>query len=86
MDSEQSQAQQEDKSRGLRRGNAPDITMYAQRHADIRLAQGFTLDQMASEYRALRASVLRRWADEENSGSHHVRVVVRCLLRGQGMP
>ena len=30
-------------------------------HAANRLAQGFTLDQMAAEYRAVRSDVIRRW-------------------------
>jgi signal transduction histidine kinase len=33
-------------------------------HAADRVAQGFTLDQMASEFRAVRADVIRRWTDE----------------------
>lgn len=33
----------------------------AEMHGDVRATEGFTLDQMLSEYRALRASVLRLW-------------------------
>lgn len=36
----------------------------AQTHAVLRLMAGFTLDQMVSEYRALRSSVLRLWLAE----------------------
>lgn len=35
----------------------------AQTHALLRARDGFDINQMASEYRALRASVLRLWAD-----------------------
>jgi len=35
----------------------------AQTHALLRARDGFDVNQMASEYRALRASVLRLWAD-----------------------
>ena len=62
MASEQSTAEQREKAQGMQPHNAPAITVYSQRHAATRLTQGFTLDQMVSEYRALRASVMRRWA------------------------
>ena len=35
----------------------------AQTHALLRARIGFNINQMAAEYRALRASVLRLWAD-----------------------
>ncbi|MGF6329607.1 signal transduction histidine kinase [Pseudomonas sp. BS3782 TE3695] len=56
---EQSPQQQRDKSQG--RGPAQAGTSPAQNHALRRFDVGFTLDQMVSEYRALRASVLRLW-------------------------
>jgi signal transduction histidine kinase len=36
----------------------------AQTHALLRARAGFNINQLAAEYRALRASVLRLWADE----------------------
>ncbi|MBP6719085.1 MAG: RsbRD N-terminal domain-containing protein, partial [Rhodoferax sp.] len=36
----------------------------AEFHAVDRLASGFTIEQLTSEYRALRASVLRLWQDD----------------------
>lgn len=54
---------QHDKSRGELPDNAPQLTKMAHAHAQHRFAQRFTLDQMLSEIRALRASVLRRWVD-----------------------
>jgi len=47
-------------------GNAANATYSrvmatARQHAQHRFSQGFTLPQMLSEYRALRASVIRRW-------------------------
>jgi signal transduction histidine kinase len=47
-------------------GNATNATYSrvmatARQHAQHRFSQGFTLPQMLSEYRALRASVIRRW-------------------------
>src|SRR6185369_2801484 len=35
----------------------------AQTHALLRARSGFNINQLAAEYRALRASVLRLWAD-----------------------
>ena len=60
----QDEADQRDKSRGDLPGNSPQITATAHEHAQHRFEQRFTLDQLLSEIRALRASVLRRWADQ----------------------
>ena len=49
-----------DKSHGL----APDgqvAQSAAELHAALRLTDGFDIDQMVSEYRALRASVVKQW-------------------------
>ena len=59
MGTSQSPRQQRDKSLGL--GPTKDEESAAQSHALTRLMAGFTLDQMVSEYRALRSSVLRLW-------------------------
>lgn len=55
----QSPQQQIDKSLGL--APAREGESAAQSYALTRLMAGFTLDQMVSEYRALRSSVLRLW-------------------------
>lgn len=39
-------------------------------HATHRFEQGFTLPEMVSEYRALRASVIQRWMSHRSSSSH----------------
>jgi len=60
MQSPQSQPQQDAKSWG--RGVRPDTgPSYAEIHAGQRLYMGYTIDQLVSEYRALRASVLKLW-------------------------
>ena len=63
-DLETYQARQEgiDKSQGLA-PLVPDDTA-AEFHAVDRLASGFTIEELTSEYRALRASVLRLWQDD----------------------
>lgn len=60
----QGDADQHEKSRGELPNNSPEITKTAHLHAEHRFVQRFTLDQMLSEVRALRASVIRRWLDE----------------------
>ena len=50
--------QQLDKSRGL---DPVDINSAASTHGTLRHVSGFTLGQLAAEYRALRATVLRLW-------------------------
>lgn len=72
----QTAQQQQDKSRGLSPVSAEDSA--AQTHAVLRLTDGFTLDQMVAEYRALRASVLRLWlADEQGPVSQQLEDMVR---------
>ncbi|WP_167784744.1 sensor histidine kinase [Ramlibacter rhizophilus] len=55
---------QHDKSQGNKPENAPNITRTAREHAEQRFDQGFSLDHLLSEYRALRASVIRRWTQQ----------------------
>jgi signal transduction histidine kinase len=63
LDEPQSDAEQIAKSRGeaVREVNAADTA--AETHADTRIIAGFGMDAMITEYRALRASVLRLWAE-----------------------
>lgn len=65
------QAQSEkSKGRAIIPFDAPETA--AQTHATLRARSGFDIEELASEYRALRASVLRLWADE--CGSEAVRL------------
>lgn len=62
LETYQTAEEQEAKSKGFVRGVLSDgVDSGAERHGDVRAMEGFTLDQMVSEYRALRASVLRLW-------------------------
>lgn len=68
METLQTPAQQKDKSTGnapLPPPGSPETA--ATSHGSVRAGEGFTLDQMVSEYRALRASVLRLWARHERA-------------------
>ena len=72
------QARQEgiDKSQGLA-PQVPEDTA-AEIHAVDRLASGFTIEQLTSEYRALRASVLRLWQDDiKNITPDEIKDMVR---------
>lgn len=62
LETAQSEFERSEKSKGLQprtEGETP-----AEIHADCRLRSGFTIDLLASEYRALRASVLKLWLTE----------------------
>lgn len=61
LESIQSSKQQFDKSKGLGISNGEFARSAAEVHAALRLADGFDMDQMVSEYRALRASVIKQW-------------------------
>ena len=49
----------------------------AQTHAVLRARSGFDIEQLAAEYRALRASVLRLWTDAAPPEAAHLEDVIR---------
>ncbi len=63
MASYQTPAEQKEKSLGEKKQVRP-VTA-AQTHAALRFAGGFDIGQMVSEYRALRASVLKLWGNTD---------------------
>jgi signal transduction histidine kinase len=64
LETPQSAAQQDAKSKGNAPSRSPLLPpTAATTHGATRAEEGFSLAQMVSEYRALRASVLRLWAD-----------------------
>ncbi|WP_283180443.1 MULTISPECIES: sensor histidine kinase [unclassified Pseudomonas] len=63
----QSVQEQIDKARG--NGPLDEQETAAETHAVTRLMSGFTIDQMVSEYRALRTSVLSQWMKQVKSGA-----------------
>jgi hypothetical protein len=66
ISSTQSDAEQKTKSHGgnLKPAFTPETA--AEIHGALRLEDGFDVMQMASEYRALRASVIRLWIKKSN--------------------
>lgn len=73
----QTRAAQQAKSKGL----APIISgaseTAAQTHAVLRARSGFNINQLAAEYRALRASVLRLWMQACPPGELHLDDIIR---------
>lgn len=57
----QTEQEQINKSHGLGPDDSPLTHSAAEVHAALRLADGFDIGQMVSEYRALRASVVKQW-------------------------
>jgi signal transduction histidine kinase len=72
----QTRQEQIDKSRGRAPPhNAPETA--AQTHAVLRARSGFDINQLAAEYRALRAAVLRLWFEDCGSQAPELDDVVR---------
>ncbi|PKH16596.1 sensor histidine kinase [Pseudomonas fluorescens] len=63
----QTRQEQIDKAQGL--APADDQETAAETHAMTRLMAGFTIDQMVSEYRALRTSVVSQWMRQVKDGT-----------------
>jgi signal transduction histidine kinase len=59
----QTREAQAEKSKGRAPKPDPAVETAAQTHAFLRAHSGFDINQLAAEYRALRASVLRMWLD-----------------------
>ncbi len=59
MDTAQSKAEQQEKAHGDKLRDP--VESAAEIHASLRYDDGFNMDQMVSEYRALRASVVKLW-------------------------
>lgn len=66
LNTQQSAFEQAEKSKGRGKRKAHDTA--AETHAVQRLDSGFTINQLVSEYRALRASVLSLWSNSMRSG------------------
>lgn len=76
LTTEQTARQQVDKSHGNAPAHVEETA--AESHALTRLTAGFTIEQMVSEYRALRASVLKQWmATLTPDSTHDMRDMLR---------
>lgn len=68
LEQPQSRAQSIAKSQGL--GPATGAESAAQTHGALRARSGLTIEQLVAEYRVLRSSVLRLWADAAEPDEH----------------
>lgn len=76
MRTPQTRHQQSEKAQG--RGPRGSSDTAAETHAVARLIAGFSMDQMVSEYRALRSSVLSLWLTQESlTETHQVQDMIR---------
>jgi signal transduction histidine kinase len=75
MDTDQTSVEQTKKSKGLA---GADDDSAASTHGTLRQVSGFTLLQLAAEYRALRATVLRLWLPVAGEGTD---IVVNDMVR-----
>ena len=76
MESAQTEAQRHEKSEG--RAPDPGTTTSADKHGSLRQLVGFDLNQLAAEFRALRATVLRLWeAKSSTCGPEELEEVTR---------
>jgi signal transduction histidine kinase len=75
----QTAAEQQSKSHGLTPVSVGAPQTAAEVHGMLRAQSGFSLIQLASEYRALRASVLRLWAAV--NGSEELANVAEDVMR-----
>jgi len=73
----QSLQSQADKSKGLSPENFPALIVAGAQHAHERVAGGYDLEQIISEFRAFRASVLRRWAAYTSGGAGRLQEITR---------
>lgn len=73
----QTRWQQAEKSKGRAPVAADSPETAAQTHAVLRAQHGFDIEQLVAEYRALRASVLRRWLDAVPAGTARLDEVIR---------
>lgn len=73
----QTKRAQADKSKGLAPEKVGDPETAAETHAALHAESGFDINELAAEYRALRASVLRRWMEACRSDDLSLEDVVR---------
>lgn len=73
----QTRQAQTEKSQGRAPHRFDAAETAAQTHATLRAKSGFDIEELASEYRALRASVMRLWADHCGTEALNVEDMIR---------
>ncbi|MGA8134756.1 MAG: HAMP domain-containing sensor histidine kinase [Pseudomonas gingeri] len=78
METHQSASEQTAKSKGDSPDSSPSLDIAAASHGELRHTAGFDLVQMTSEFRHLRACVIRRWVNSLASpGLAHLQDMIR---------
>src|SRR5579864_217467 len=77
MRAPESLVSKEQKGKGLSPDNSPELKTAGREHAIARLAEQFSLSELVSEFRAIRASVLRLWARQHPNADDHLNDIVR---------
>jgi signal transduction histidine kinase len=77
MRTTESLVEKELKGKGLSPDNSPALKTAGHEHAIARLAEQFSLSELVSEFRAIRASVLRLWARQNPNAAEHLNDIVR---------
>lgn len=77
MKTPQSERERRVKSKGLGPSEETALDQAAESHATARLGDDFTLNQLVAEFRAVRASVLRRWATTQPPAGEAVEEITR---------
>ncbi|WP_341910815.1 sensor histidine kinase [Polaromonas sp. YR568] len=70
LEQPETDAAREEKSRGQGKQAQGELETAAETHADTRMVSGFAIDAMITEYRALRASVVRLWLKAGGGRDH----------------
>jgi signal transduction histidine kinase len=73
----QSSQVQENKSKELTPQNSSALSAAAEKHANARASEQFDWAQLIAEFRAVRASVLRRWVRENPDGGGSPEEIIR---------
>jgi signal transduction histidine kinase len=77
MRTTESLIERELKGKGLSPDNSPALKTAGHNHAIARLAEQFSLSELVSEFRAIRAGVLRLWARQHPNAADHLNDMVR---------
>ena len=77
MRTPESSVSKEQKGKGLNPDNSPALKSAGHAHAIARLAEQFSLSELVSEFRAIRASVLRLWTRQHPNTDEHLNEIVR---------
>ena len=73
----QTLTEQADKSKGLTPDNSPSLKTAGEQHAIQRAKEQFDWEQLVGEFRAIRASVLRRWSQACPIGAGRIEEITR---------